>query len=245
LLFYKDKRSAVYGLMISWLVVPLIMGHLSVIGWILLPDRFVAYCWLGVVLLAAVGIEQLRTMIKWPAWLWLGCVLLIWSAQLAHTVVYIKDDITGWSNRFKPQAEFITAVQWLNTNQPNDGVLVGIMAAANREITFAPLWYDGPIASYPWYNLNHRNLKSFKANSSLYKTVFTDQTSAEYLRVQAFYNIIAKPNSPEAYPAAQQYHLSYLIMPKGSQADIIWQTAQPASFPQIYENQTYRIYSLR
>ena len=107
------------------------------------------------------------------------------------------------------------------------------------------MWYDGPITSYPWYNLNHRNLKSFKAKSGLYQGVFADPTNPEYLRIQALYTIIAKPKSDQAKPYALKYNLAYLIMPKGSQADTIWQKAQPEYFPQIYENDQYRIFSLR
>lgn len=244
LLFGQITNRSAKWLMICWFIVPIMLGHLSVIGWILLPDRFIAYMWFGVVLSAAVGLDRLRQLLPWPTVLWVGLALLLWGAQVSHTIVYIKDDIAGWSARFRPQAEFIEALQWLNT-QPDAGTLVGIMAAANRELTFAPLWYDGPIASYPWYNLNHRNLKSFKANSHLYQGIFADPTKPEYLRVQAFYTIIAKPKSDEAHPLAVQYNLAYLIMPKGSQADDIWQQAQPAHFPQIYENAHYRIFSLR
>lgn len=244
LLFGRFAQSTNRWLMVCWFGVPLLLGHLSVIGWILMPDRFIAYIWFSVVLFAAIGLDRLHKVIPQQPMLWLGLAILLWGAQLSHTIVYIKDDIEGWSYRFKPHQELITALQWLN-EQPDQGILVGIMAVANREITFAPQWYDGPIASYPWYNLNHRNLKSFKANSSLYKSVFADPTSAEYLRVQAFYTIIAKPKSEPAKSYATEYNLAYLIMPKGSQADTIWQKAQPEHFPQIYENTDYRIFSLR
>lgn len=242
LLFGQISNRSAKWLMICWLIVPIVLGHLSLIGWILMPDRFIAYIWFSTVVFAAIGLNHLRQL--QPNLVWIGLAMIVWGAQLAHTVVYIKDDIDGWSNRFQPHEEFITALQWLN-EQPDQGILVGIMAAANREITFAPQWYDGPIASYPWYNLNHRNLKSFKTNSNLYKNVFADPTSPEYLRIQAFYTIIAKPKLETAKPSAQQYNLAYLIIPKGSQADDIWQKAQPEHFPQIYENTDYRIFSLR
>ncbi|MBI4407987.1 MAG: hypothetical protein HY565_05825 [Candidatus Kerfeldbacteria bacterium] len=244
LLFGQYKHRSHLWLLICWVVIPLLLGHLSWFGWVLMPDRFVAYMWISSVLLAAFGLERLRTIVPWQPWLWLGFVFLLWGAQLSHAIVYMKDDVNGWSYRFKPHAEFIEAVHWLN-RQPDHGVLVGIMAAANREITFAPVWYDGPITSYPWYNLNHRNLKSFKAKSGLYTKVFADPTSAEYLRVQGLYTIIAKPQSPQAKAIAQGYNLAYLIIPKGSQADDIWQTIKPRKFRQIYENARYRIYSLR
>lgn len=244
LLFGQYKHRSHFWLLVCWLIIPLLLGHLSWFGWVLMPDRFVAYIWISIVLLAAFGVERLRTAIPWQPWLWIGFIVLLWGAQLSHAVVYIKDDVNGWSYRFKPRAEFIEAVHWLN-RQPDHGVLVGIMASGNREITFAPIWYTGPITSYPWYNLNHRNLKSFKANSGLYQQVFADQTGAEYLRVQGLYTIIAKPQSPDAKPIAQSYNLAYLIIPKGSQADDIWQAAQPDQFTQIYENARYRIFSLR
>lgn len=235
-----DRSSK--GLLFAWFIVPLLLGHLSLVGWVLMPDRFIAYIWFSIVLFGAIGLEYLlKRQSKTIGWM---LVAVVWGAQFVHTVIYIKDDIDGWSNRFQPHVEFVEALQWLN-QQPDQGILVGIMAATNREITFAPLWYDGPIASYPWYNLNHRNLKSFKAKSALYQSVFADPTSTEYLRVQAFYTIIAKPKSDQAKPAALQYNLAYLIMPKGSQADDIWQQAKPEHFTQLYENTAYRIYSLR
>ncbi len=118
------------------------------------------------------------------------------------------------------------------------------MAVSNREIIFSPIWYDGPVASYPWYNLNHRDLKKFQGNSSLYRQIFSDPTNPEYLRVKAFYSMITKPNSDEAAAAVSQYRLQYLIFPKNSQADAIWQKAKPSHFPQIYENNDYRIFKL-
>lgn len=250
ILYGRKYLSAAYGLLITWLVVPLMLGHLSWFGLVLMPDRFIAYIWISVVLFAAVGSAQLPGLFHWLPWKhWLAMVVVIavLGAQITHTVLYIEDDVGGWSNRFKPHEDFIAALEWLN-EQPQaggQGVVVGIMAVANREITFAPMWYDGPIASYPWYNLNHKNLKAFKANSGLYQSVFSDPTSAEYLRVSAFYHLIAKPNSNEAKTAAQTYQLSYLIFPKKSQADGIWQNNPPSHFPQIYENSTYRIFQLQ
>jgi hypothetical protein len=158
--------------------------------------------------------------------------------------VYTKDDVAGWSQRFQPHDEFIAALQWLN-QQPQRGTLVGIMAVSNREITFAPIWYNGNIASYPWYNLNHKNIKSFKAKSSLYRTIFADPSGAEYLRVQGFYTMITAPNSAEATVAAQTYGLNYLILPIDSQAELIWQTESPDQFPLVYENTRYRIFQLQ
>lgn len=242
ILFGRLPDRSSKGLLFAWFIVPLLLGHMSLVGWVLMPDRFIAYIWFSIILFGAIGVDYLlKRQSKAIGWMLL---VVMWGAQFVHTVIYIKDDIDGWSNRFQPHVEFVEALQWLN-QQPDQGILVGIMAAANREITFAPLWYDGPIASYPWYNLNHRNLKSFKAKSSLYQTVFADPASPEYLRVQAFYTIIAKPKSDQAKPAALQYNLAYLIMPKGSQADDIWQQAQPEHFTQLYENTAYRIFSLR
>jgi hypothetical protein len=243
LLFATITSKTSKGLLISWLVVPTLLGHLSLIGWILMPDRFIAYIWFSCVVLAALGLERLRHLITWSVPAWLGMAILLWGAQLVHAIVYVQDDVSGWSDRFKPHPEFVEALQWLN-QQDERGTLVGIMAAANREIIFSPIWYDGPVASYPWYNLNHRNLKSFKANSSLYQGIFADTANPEYLRVQAFYYLLTKPNSAEALTATQQYHLSYLILPKGSQADEIWEHAAVQQFNQVYENTKYRLYQL-
>lgn len=243
LVFAPLTHSAAKGLLVSWLIAPMMLGHLSVVGWILMPDRFIAYIWLSTVLLAALGLDYLRKQLRWPSMVWLCIVVVVWGAQMTHAIIYVQDDVSGWSIRFKPHAEFVEALQWLNA-QDNTGTLVGIMAAANREIIFSPIWYDGPVASYPWYNLNHRNLKSFKANSSLYQTIFADPSNPEYLRVQAFYHLLTKPNSPEALAAVQTYQLDYLIIPKQSQADDLWQGVTLKQFKQIYENSKYRLFQL-
>lgn len=232
-------------LLICWLIVPITFAHLSVFGIKLLPERFVAFSWMSITILAAIGLAQLSKLLRWPAWFVTVFTIIILSAQITHAVVYMKDDVDGWSDRFRPHADYIQALQALNQSSPDHGVLVGIMAVSNREITFAPMWYDGPIASYPWYNLNHKNIKSFTAESSLYKTIIADPTNPEYLRIQAFYTIITKPNSAEAKQAATTYNLEYLILPNDSQAGVIWQKAKPTQFTKAYENQTYTIYQLR
>jgi len=232
-------------LFICWLVVPVAFAHLSAFGVHLLPERFVAFSWIGMVVFASIGLAQLGKLLRWPLWFMSVFSIIVLSAQIIHTVVYIQDDINGWSDRFKPHTDYIEALQILNKTSPDHGLLVGVMAVSNREITFAPIWYDGPIASYPWYNLDHKNIKSFTANSSVYKAVLNNPTSPEYLRVQAFYTIMTKPNSPEAKQAATTYDIEYLILPKQSQAGIIWYKANPTQFTTFYENDTYIIYQLR
>ncbi|EKD75941.1 MAG: hypothetical protein ACD_43C00272G0011 [uncultured bacterium] len=237
-----EKKT--YWFLLVWLLVPLLLGHVSWFGLTLLPDRFIAFTWISITVFAGLGLVALIKRVRFPLPLLVGFVTLLLGAQTIHAITYCKDDVMGWSDRFQPHAEFIEALSWLN-QQPSRGTLIGIMAVANREITFAPIWYDGPVASYPWYNLNHKNIKSFKANSSLYKTIFAEPQSAEYLRVEAFYTIITKPNSAEAKTAAQQYNLSYLILPIDSQAGKIWQKAAPEQFTLIYENTNYHIYQLQ
>lgn len=244
LLFPMRLSRKTYGIVLTSLIIPIILAHLSWFGLSLLPDRFVAFSWIGIVLFAAVGSVALFQHLH-ARWSWfLPLLILVIGAQVVHGVVYSKDDVSGWSARFRPHQEFREALLWLN-EQPEKGTLVGIMAAARREITFAPFWYDGTVASYPWYNLNHRNIKSFKAKSALYEDIFADPTNPEYLRVKAFYSIITHPNSDEAKNAVNTYRLQYLIVRKNSPADEIWQQAPPPHFPQIYENDKYHIYKLR
>lgn len=237
-----EKKT--YRLLLVLLLVAVLLGHAAWFGLTLLPDRFIAFTWISITLFAGLGFTTLQQRLRLPRPIQFAFMTLLLGAQLVHAITYSKDDVVGWSSRFQPREEFITALSWLN-QQPNRGTLVGIMAVANREITFAPMWYDGAIASYPWYNLNHKNIKSFKANSTLYQAVFADPTSQEYLRVQAFYTMITKPNSVEAKTAALQYNLRYLILPIHSQADTIWQEASPEQFTLIYENNRYRIFQLQ
>lgn len=232
-----------YWLLACWLIIPVFMAHLSWFHLTLLPDRFVAFSWMSLTVFAASGLMTLKQRLKLDWNIFIPLAMILMSAQFVHSIIYVKDDVAGWSARFRPHPAFTQALGWLN-QQSDKGTLVGIMAVANREITFAPIWYDHPVASYPWYNLNHRNIKSFTAESALYQGVFSDPTNPEYLRVQAFYSMITKPNSDAAYAAMSNYHLKYFILPKNSQANAIWRKKSLNHFSQIYENEAYRLFKL-
>ncbi|MFA5995901.1 MAG: hypothetical protein WCW27_04750 [Patescibacteria group bacterium] len=238
-LHYKIK-----SLLIMLIVVPVLLGHLSFIGIQLLPERFVPFTWIGLVIFAGIGLANIQEQLRLPKTLWVTILIVLASAQITHAVVFIKDDVDGWSARFRPHPEFIEAVQWLNT-QPDKGALLGIMAVSNREISFAPLWYDGMIENYPWYNLDHKNIKNFQANSSLYKPILADPTNSEYQRIKTLFTLINTPNDPSLPTALTGYNLTYFILPKTSQAYKIWQKERSVPFDLIYENEKYIIYALK
>lgn len=247
---YRELPRSLLSLFTLLVIVPVILGHLSVFGIILLPDRFITYAWLGLVPLACFGLIAIQQRFAMPhvtmSRVVLGCFFgLLLAAQVTHGVVFVKDDVNGWSKRFKPSEDFITAMTWLNDYDEVNGIVLGIMAVTNREITFSPTWYDGPVISYPWYNLNHRNLKKFQANSALYKSVFENESDPEYQRVLALYTIITKPNQEQVPQYIQQYNVRYYIIPIDSQAYDILAEKKSIPYQQIYSNELYVIYELQ
>lgn len=238
-LHYKIK-----WLLLTLLIVPVVLAHLSFIGIRLQPDRFVPFAWISLVLLAGLGLAGVQQHLRLPKFIWETCVVLMLGAQIVHAVVFIQDDITGWSARFRPHPEFIEAVQWLNT-QPTKGALLGIMAVSNREISFAPIWYDGMIENYPWYNLDHKNIKNLQAKSSLYKPILENPADPEYTRIHALYALITGPTDPTVPARIAPYNLKYFILPKTSQAYKIWKNEAAIPFPLIYENSKYVLYTLQ
>lgn len=242
---YRGLPRSLLSLFALLVIVPVILGHLSVFGITLLPDRFITFAWLGLVPLACFGLISIQQRVTMPRVV-LGCFLaLLLVAQVTHAVVFVKDDVDGWSSRFKPSEDFITAMTWLNDYDEVNGIVLGIMAVTNREITFAPTWYDGPVISYPWYNLNHRNLKKFEANSGLYQGIFANPTDPEYLRVLALYTIITKPNQEQVPQYIQQYNVRYYIIPIDSPAYAILAEKKSIPYQQIYSNELYVIYELQ
>lgn len=230
-------------LCISLIITPVILGHLSYFGLQLLPERFIPFAWLGLVPLAALGLHELGQRLHWRPVLWTSVLILIVSAQIVHAIIFIQDDVNGWSKRFRPHPEFIEALQWLNT-QPNKGALLGIMAVSNREISFAPLWYDGMIENYPWYNLDHKNIKNLQANSSLYKPILADPANPEYKRIHALYALMTTPTDSTVPALIAPYSLHYFIVPKTSPVYKIWKAESTIPFSIVYENNKYIIYAL-
>ncbi len=239
----KKLSYKIRWLFISLIFTPVILGHLSFVGLQLLPERFIPFAWLGLVPLATLGVYELGALVRWPRTFWTASVICILGAQIIHAAVFIKDDVDGWSARFRPKPEFIQAMQWLN-QQPNKGALLGIMAVSNREISFAPLWYTGMIENYPWYNLDHKDIKNLQANSSLYQPILANPSAPEYQRIHTLYTLITTPNDPSLITTLPPYQLSYFVLPKTSQAYKLWQKEASLPFSLIYENNKYVIYAL-
>lgn len=247
LLLYREMDRSIKWLLGILLFIPVIFAHLSVIGIILLPSRFAAFGWIGLTLLAPFGIAVLWQRLNLKDWMVAALCITIIVGSISHALVFTRDDVDGWSARFKPRDGFSDALTWLN-EYDSEGTLLGIMAVTNREITFAPIWYDGIVTSYPWYNLNHKKLKKFEANSGLYQSVFANPESAEYKRVSAFHSIITDPNNNDVPQYIKEYGLDYYIVPRGSQGFKIWNKLandNKLDYPVLYNSDSHIIYGLQ
>lgn len=234
----------------TWLIlmvglVPILLGHLDFLGIRLLPNRFIPFAWISLVPLAALGLLELHTRLRLQQWMFTVIITLLVSAQAVHGIVFMQDDINGWSARYRPEAEFREALIWLDHNRPA-GRLLGVQSAINQEILLAPLWYHGHTVYYPWYSLNHRDITNFAVinASSPFASIFSQPDNPVYQRLHQLYYLITQPKSPEAKTAVQTQQLNYLILWKRSPDFLIWQAAQPKKFKLIYENEFYVIYRL-
>lgn len=244
MVYHKTIPYLIRSYLYVFFGVVLVFGHLFVIGLTLLPDRFIAFGWLPLTLFAAVGLYEIFARLHLRAPLVTGLLIIFTAAQITHAVVFMKDDYEGWSARFQPYPEFIQAMKWLNT-QPSKGTLLGVMNIINRELVFANHFYSGPVANYPWYNIDAKNLENFSAKSDLYRPVFADITNPTYLQFQKLYMLVAHPDSPAALATVQEYNIKYFVAWRRAQDGWIWQEKAPSVFHKIYKNKAYVIYDLQ
>ncbi len=237
---------------IKWLfmllfIVPLIFSHLPVIGIHLLPNRFVPFVWISLAFFAAYGFLKTRILLNMPRWLFGILLVFLIGTQAVHGYVFMQDVINGWSVRYQPRTGFAEALEWLSENDP-EAELLGVQSAINQEILLAPLWYEGHTVYYPWYNLNHRDIKSFTVvnPSSPYSEIINQPEHPVYKRLQALYTIITNPTSDLAKEYIKQHKIDYLITWKRSgEYYKIWDKIKPKDYPKVYESDKYIIFDLQ
>lgn len=232
-------------------LVPTLLGHATIFGVGLLPNRFIPFTWLALTPLAALGAIYLVIMLfskmKAGGW-WSGIVLgMIMTAQVAHGLFFMIDDLSGLAYRYTPKEGYVEALTWLN-EYDNEATVMGVQSAENQEILVAPLWYDGLVRYYPWYALNHRDIKKFAVinkASSPYTNVVTNPADPVYPWLFRSYTLVAKPNSPEAATTIETDELDYFLTSKQSKVYTeVWINTDPERYPIIYENNHYIIYAL-
>lgn len=232
-------------------VVSTLLGHLSIFGLGLLPNRFIPFTWLALTPLAALGAASLVMVVFGKAWnrsAWSGLILgVIMTATAAHGLFFMVDDLSGLAVRYTPRPGYEAALTWLN-EYDGDAIVLGVQSASNQEVLISAMWYDGVVRYYPWYALNHRNLQKFTVTnkgSSPYANVVTNPNDPQYQWLHDYYLIVAKPNSAETTSAIQRQTLSYFITSKNSKVyTTVWSKADPGRYSVAYENEHYIIYDL-
>lgn len=232
-------------------IVPTLLGHASVLGIGLLPNRFIPFTWLALTPLAALGAVYLVVILfsKWKFGGWISGIILgiMMTAQIAHGIFFMIDDLSGLAYRYTPRAGYVEALTWLNETDSTATVL-GVQSAENQEVLVSALWYQGLVRYYPWYALNHRDLKKFSVinkGSSPYTNVVDNPSDPNYSWLYDFYTIVAKPNSPEAALAITTEQLDYFITAKQSKVYTeVWLNADADTYPIVYDNGYYIIYEL-
>ncbi|MDP3970723.1 MAG: hypothetical protein Q8P90_03410 [bacterium] len=234
-------------LLLIMLLVPIILGHLPLFGIGILPNRFIPFAWISLAIFASFGLVELRKYLKFTPIVFVLFAVLIVGAQATHAVVFMKDDIEGWSFRYRPHDGFAEALEWLDDTN-HTGRLLGVQSATNQEILHAPLWYSGHTIYYPWYSLNHRDIQKFNVlnPSSPFSEIINQPENPTYQRLHAMYTIIAKPKNERNTSNIAELGISYFIISKDSPVyKSIWSTNKSEYYPVIYENTSYVIYDLK
>ena len=244
--YVQSQYHKILWLLIFIAAVAVVFGHLPLIGVELLPNRFVPFAWMPLVLAAGIGVQALWQTVGLPRWLVAGCIGLIFSAQLVHGIVFMHDDINGLSFRYRPSDGFVESVEWLQKNDP-EAHLLGIQSATDQAILVAPQWFFGEISYYPWFALNHRKIKKFNVvnPSSPFSDIINQPEHPQYIRLFEMYTIVTKRNSPEATAAIAKHQYDYLLVNKKAQPYTeLWSKNTPEQYPVAYENTEYILYEL-
>ena len=231
------------------------MGNIHYLGFNLLPERFIDYAWIPLVISAPLGLNKFREYLKYfnNKQIKIFFIMIILFSTSIHAINF-QINITDGSLFSIPNKQDFEAMKWLENNSPQDATILTIHYWPNVDTKWIPLiskrnttYLRTPITS----NINLDSVDIPETNGIVGKIiepfVTYEQKQIQIERAKKFkeyriepYIMLKYPDSEESKYLMNSYNIKYIYTWDNTYLDKLF--SESKSFILVYQNEEVKIY---